>query len=544
VDRGGGERADECGEEDADDARVDAAQGGAQGELGAEGGPEREDCEHQEQAGKEDAEERGEAVERGVMSGHPDGGAEIGCEGEEGSGHCLGCSIAGDEGGLGEPVWRNDGGFEERKDDVAATEDKGPAAIESGGNWEERCGVRVRGELGGDEEQREESACDQAGGAGDGRGWGVGRRVSLRRTADEKPCEEAGCDGDEGGEVCGEEEGDCSSGESDDNALDVGCERAPHREDGLSDDGDGDQLEAVEGAEGNGSGEEAMAEGEREHEESGGEGEAEEGGEATAKSSAKEAEGKAGLAAGGARDGLSECDDLGVGFFTAPGAFVNELPLKVAEMSDGSPEAGAAEAQEDEEDLTRGSCAALCGHGGRVPHAGERSMSGKLPGLGAGGAFEGAGDVGGDPAAVEVSGLGDNSLTVNGALVDAAGVERDVVAEVGVGRSGLSVAPGGVDADCGGVVGEVEEGIEGEVDGPVVGEAFELAQAGGAGGGLEEVHGDVGVREVVDGRVTGFEDAECARGFGDEDAAVNDADVMVRKLEAWRARVVPYGLSW
>jgi hypothetical protein len=41
------------------------------------------------------------------------------------------------------------------------------------------------------------------------------------------------------------------------------------------------------------------------------------------------------------------------------------------------------------------------------------------------------------------------------------------------------------------------------------------------------MHGDVGVRDVVDGRVAGFEDAEGARGFGEEDAAVEDAEVVV-----------------
>ena len=158
------------------------------------------------------------------------------------------------------------------------------------------------------------------------------------------------------------------------------------------------------------------------------------------------------------------------------------------------------------------------------------------------GAFEGAGDVGGDPATVEVAGLGDDTFTVEGALVDAIGVEGDVVAQVGVGGGRLDVAPGGVEADGAGRTGEIEQRVEGEIDGPVGGEALELAQGFGARRGLEEVHGDVGVGNVIDGRVAGLEDTEGARGFGEEDAAVNDADVVVDEFEAGWTRIVPYGL--
>ena len=71
----------------------------------------------------------------------------------------------------------------------------------------------------------------------------------------------------------------------------------------------------------------------------------------------------------------------------------------------------------------------------------------ELPVLGAGGAFEGAGDSGGDPAAVEVARLRDDAFAVDGAFVDAIGIEGDVVAEVCVSGGGLDVAPGGVEAD-------------------------------------------------------------------------------------------------
>ena len=184
-------------------------------------------------------------------------------------------------------------------------------------------------------------------------------------------------------------------------------------------------------------------------------------------------------------------------------------------------------------------------HDSSVPFGTVRRdvLRGCLRGLGAGGAFEGAGDVGGDPASIEVAGLGDDTFAVEGALVDAVGVEGDVVAQFGVGGEGLDVAPGGVEADGAGRLGEVEEGIEGEIDGPVGGEALELAQGCGKGRGLEEVHGDVGVGNVIDGGVAGLEDAEGAGGFGEEDAAVDDADVVVDEFETGRARVVPYGLS-
>ena len=139
--------------------------------------------------------------------------------------------------------------------------------------------------------------------------------------------------------------------------------------------------------------------------------------------------------------------------------------------------------------------------------------------------------------------MGDDTFAVNGAFVDAIGVEGDVVAQVGVGGGGLDVAPGGVEAYGTGRFRQIEEGIEGEIDGPVGGEAFELAHGGRARRGLEEVHGDIGVGNVIDGRVAGLENTQGARSFGEEDAAVDDADVVVDEFEARWARVVPYGLS-
>ena len=91
-----------------------------------------EDGGHEEETGKEDADERGEAVERGVVSGNTNGGAEVGAEGEEWAGDGLRCSIASEEGGLGEPAGGDYGGFEKGKDDVASAENESAAAIEGG----------------------------------------------------------------------------------------------------------------------------------------------------------------------------------------------------------------------------------------------------------------------------------------------------------------------------------------------------------------------------------------------------------------------------
>lgn len=152
--------------------------------------------------------------------------------------------------------------------------------------------------------------------------------------------------------------------------------------------------------------------------------------------------------------------------------------------------------------------------------------------MGAGRALEGAGDAGGDPAAVEVAGLGEDALAIDGALVDAGGVEGEVVAQGGVGRGGMGVAPGGVG---------VEVGVQ--VEGPIGGEALELAEAAAAGGGEEVVESDVGGWDVEDGRVAGLEEAEGARGVGEKQAVVEDAEVAGGGFEARGTRVVPDGFE-
>ena len=110
-----------------------------------------------------------------------------------------------------------------------------------------------------------------------------------------------------------------------------------------------------------------------------------------------------------------------------------------------------------------------------------------------------------------------------------------MIAQRGVGGCGLGVAPGGVWARGSG---RVKGGVD--VEGPVGGGAFELAEAAAAGRADEEFEGDIGGRNVEDGRVAGFEDAEGVGGVGDEDAAVEDANVTGGGFEARGARVVPY----
>ncbi len=156
----------------------------------------------------------------------------------------------------------------------------------------------------------------------------------------------------------------------------------------------------------------------------------------------------------------------------------------------------------------------------------------KLPAEGSGGAFEGAGEIGGDPATVEVAGLRDDEFVFDEALVDVVGVEGEVVGEGSEGGGGAGVGPGGV----------VGDGLA-DVDGPVGGEAFELAEAGTARGGLEVLHADVGLRDVVDGRVGGLEDAEGAGGVGEGDAAMEDAEASGGGFEAGWAGVIPDGFG-
>jgi hypothetical protein len=235
----GGEGADECGEEDSYHAGIDAAEGRTKVGAGAEGAPKGEDGEHKEKAGQEDADQGGETVERGVVRGDADGGAEVGGEGEEGAGNGLGCSVTCEEGRLREPAGGDDRGLKQGKDYVASTEDEGTTAIEGGGERDEGCGAGASGEFGGDEEDGEERCCDEAGGAGDGRGWGV-EGLGAFFAAEEKAGDEAGGDGDQGGKVRREEERDGGCGDRDGDAGEVRSERALHGDYGLRDDGDGD----------------------------------------------------------------------------------------------------------------------------------------------------------------------------------------------------------------------------------------------------------------------------------------------------------------
>ncbi len=190
-------------------------------------------------------------------------------------------------------------------------------------------------------------------GAGDGKigqascgGWGRG---AAEEDDTDEGTEDDGEDRAEGGRGEG---GDQGGGEGEGEAAGVGGERALHGEDGLGDDGDGDQLQAVQDRV-ESRREVGLGEGKGDEEDGGGEREAGPGGEGSEPAGAEEAEGEGDLAAGGSGKGLGEGDDLGVGLGGAPAAAEDELGVEVAEMGDGTAEGEAAETQEGEEDLER-----------------------------------------------------------------------------------------------------------------------------------------------------------------------------------------------
>ena len=74
--------------------------------------------------------------------------------------------------------------------------------------------------------------------------------------------------------------------------------------------------------------------------------------------------------------------------------------------------------------------------------AATRRAPGRSPTLGPGPALAGPFDLVGDPAAVEAAALRAHALVVEIGGVDAAGVEGDVVAQLGVGVARLRVVPG------------------------------------------------------------------------------------------------------
>src|SRR5215211_485831 len=146
------------------------------------------------------------------------------------------------------------------------------------------------------------------------------------------------------------------------------------------------------------------------------------------------------------------------------------------------------------------------------------------------GALERADYVRGDPTAVEVPFLRLDLLPPEPAPLHLGRVEGDVVLEAREGRRRVGIEPRGPRLRppfCGRV----------EVAGPSLPLAVRAPYQG-----LQMLHPYVLLRDVVHGRVARLENALCARGVGERDAAEDDLDLLVDVLEPRRTRVVPDGL--
>lgn len=152
-----------------------------------------------------------------------------------------------------------------------------------------------------------------------------------------------------------------------------------------------------------------------------------------------------------------------------------------------------------------------------------------LPAPRAGDAFEGADDVAGDPASVEVAGLGRDLFAGDGDGVEGGGVEAEVVFQVAVGGGGGGVAPG-----------DFFSPAPVDLDAVVDGLAFPLAEAV-ALRRADVLHLEVGGGQIVGGRVAGFEDAVGAGGIGEGDAVENHDNALGHAFDAGRAGIVPNG---
>lgn len=125
----GANRTEEGGDENSDDGGIDSAQSGLDERALAQLTPERKNGDDGEQAGKKDGDE-GESREQERVDAGPDGRAKVGGEGEERTGKRLGRAVSGEKGLLIDPAGGDDGGFQERENDVASAEDEGSGAVE------------------------------------------------------------------------------------------------------------------------------------------------------------------------------------------------------------------------------------------------------------------------------------------------------------------------------------------------------------------------------------------------------------------------------
>ena len=155
------------------------------------------------------------------------------------------------------------------------------------------------------------------------------------------------------GDRRGAEQNDQRRGGSDGRALPVGTERARHAPYGLRDNGDGDELEAMQQSGAHRAAESVLSICEKHERECGRQGKA-----APRRKTAKiagphEADGKSDLAARGARQELAEADEIGIGVFVQPAAAHDEFVTKIADVSDRPAEAGDAELEEGKQNFER-----------------------------------------------------------------------------------------------------------------------------------------------------------------------------------------------
>ena len=154
-------------------------------------------------------------------------------------------------------------------------------------------------------------------------------------------------------ERSGEKNNDRNRGERDASAGAIGREGQRHAPDGLCDDRNRDELEAVQETFGNWSRECGCAHGKGKQDQSRGRGEGEPRRQATQKAVAAEnAERKTDLAGGRSRKKLTERDQIRIGRFVEPLAAFDEFIAEISEMRDRATERGQPQLQKCRKDLT------------------------------------------------------------------------------------------------------------------------------------------------------------------------------------------------
>jgi hypothetical protein len=192
------------------------------------------------------------------------------------------------------------------------------------------------------EKRREENEGDDAGPPRDRKIQMSGNRRDVSPT---EPKARTRTEHDRGDlpERSGEKNNDRNRGKRDASAGAIGGEGSRHAPDGLCDDRNRDELEAVQETFGNRSREYGCAHRKGDQDQSRGRGEGEPRRKATQKAiAAQNAEGKADLAGGRSGKELAERDQLSIGRLVEPFAPFDELIAEIAEMSDWTAKRGQA----------------------------------------------------------------------------------------------------------------------------------------------------------------------------------------------------------